>query len=91
MDDAIVSAYVHGASTRDVGKITEALMGEEAEQYHFTSALPVQVLKALSPVLARHLGEACVASPGETYLTRKGPTRAAPQKVAVVPALSNLR
>jgi transposase-like protein len=28
VDDAIVSAYVHGASTRDVGKITEALMGE---------------------------------------------------------------
>ncbi len=29
IDDAIVSAYVHGASTRDVGKITEALMGEQ--------------------------------------------------------------
>jgi putative transposase len=29
VDDAIVSAYVHGASTRDVGKITEALMGEQ--------------------------------------------------------------
>jgi len=29
LDEAIVSAYVHGASTRDVGKITEALMGEQ--------------------------------------------------------------
>jgi putative transposase len=28
LDDAIVSAYVHGASTRDVGQITETLMGE---------------------------------------------------------------
>ena len=28
VDDAIVSAYVHGASTRDIGQITEALMGE---------------------------------------------------------------
>jgi putative transposase len=28
VDDAIVSAYVHGASTRDVGEVTEALMGE---------------------------------------------------------------
>jgi transposase-like protein len=28
VDDAIVSAYVQGASTRDVGRITEALMGE---------------------------------------------------------------
>jgi putative transposase len=29
VDNAIVSAYVHGASTRDVGKVTEALMGEQ--------------------------------------------------------------
>ncbi len=28
IDDTIVSAYVHGASTRDIGQITEALMGE---------------------------------------------------------------
>ncbi len=28
IDDTIVAAYVHGASTRDVGQITEALMGE---------------------------------------------------------------
>lgn len=29
VDDAIVSAYVQGASTRDLGRITEALMGEQ--------------------------------------------------------------
>jgi transposase-like protein len=29
VDDAIVSAYVQGASTRDIGRITEALMGEQ--------------------------------------------------------------
>jgi len=28
VDDTIVSAYVHGASTRDIGQITETLMGE---------------------------------------------------------------
>jgi putative transposase len=28
IDDTIVSAYVHGASTRDIGQITETLMGE---------------------------------------------------------------
>jgi transposase-like protein len=28
IDDTIVSAYVHGASTRDIGEITETLMGE---------------------------------------------------------------
>ena len=28
IDDTIVSAYVHGASTRDIGQLTETLMGE---------------------------------------------------------------
>jgi len=28
LDNTIVSAYVHGASTRDIGQITETLMGE---------------------------------------------------------------
>ncbi len=32
IDDAMVSAYVHGASTRDVGQITEALMGEHVSK-----------------------------------------------------------
>ncbi len=30
--DAMVSAYVHGASTRDIGQITEALMGEHVSK-----------------------------------------------------------
>jgi hypothetical protein len=59
-------------------------MGEAAERYRFTSALPVQVLKALTPVLSRHLGEACVFAPGETYLTRKVPSKAVPQKIAAI-------
>ncbi len=29
LDDTIVSAYVHGASTRDIGQITETLMGAQ--------------------------------------------------------------
>jgi len=32
IDNAMVSAYVHGASTRDVGQITEALMGEHVSR-----------------------------------------------------------
>ncbi len=32
VDAAMVSAYVHGASTRDVGQITEALMGEHVSK-----------------------------------------------------------
>jgi membrane peptidoglycan carboxypeptidase len=76
---------------RYFGTVTAYVMGEEAQRYHFTSALPVQVLKALGPVLARHLSEACVFAPGETYLTRKVPAKVVPQKVAAAPALSALR
>jgi len=32
LDEAIVSAYVHGASTRDIGDITEALVGEQVSR-----------------------------------------------------------
>jgi len=32
LDEAIVSAYVHGASTRDIGDITEALAGEQVSR-----------------------------------------------------------
>ena len=32
VDDTMVAAYVHGASTRDIGQITEALMGEHGRR-----------------------------------------------------------
>ena len=32
VDDTMVAAYVHGASTRDIGQITEALMGEHVSR-----------------------------------------------------------
>ena len=32
IDDTMVAAYVHGASTRDIGQITEALMGEHVSR-----------------------------------------------------------
>lgn len=32
LDDGIVAAYVHGASTRDIGEITEALVGENVSR-----------------------------------------------------------
>ncbi len=32
IDDAMVSAYVHGASTRDIGHVTKALMGEHVSK-----------------------------------------------------------
>src|SRR5439155_5182788 len=43
IDDTIVSAYVHGASTRDVGQISETLMGE-----HVGRSTVSRVTKSLS-------------------------------------------
>ncbi len=79
--------FVFMLGDRYFGTVTAYVTGEEAEQYRFTSALPVQVLKTLTPVLAAHLGAACVFAPGETYMTRKGAPRSAPQKVAAVQPL----
>jgi hypothetical protein len=42
IDDAMVSAYVHGASTRDIGYVTEALMGE-----HVSKSTVTRVAKTL--------------------------------------------
>jgi membrane peptidoglycan carboxypeptidase len=55
---------------RYFGTVTAYVMGEKASQYSFTSALPVQVLKVLSPVLAQHLGDACSAEPNPGRMTR---------------------
>jgi hypothetical protein len=69
---------------RYFGTVTAYVLGEEAQKYQFTSALPVQVLKALTPTLARNLGTACVFAPGETVITHRPPAPVVPQKVAAI-------
>jgi putative transposase len=41
VDDTMVAAYVHGASTRDIGQITEALMGEHVSRSTVSRAAKV--------------------------------------------------
>jgi membrane peptidoglycan carboxypeptidase len=55
---------------RYFGTVTAYVMGEKSSQYAFTSALPVQVLKVLGPVLAQHLGDACTAEPNPGRMTK---------------------
>jgi membrane peptidoglycan carboxypeptidase len=55
---------------RYFGTVTAYVMGEPANRYRFTSSLPVQVLKVLSPLLSRHLGSACMAPPASGRMTR---------------------
>jgi membrane peptidoglycan carboxypeptidase len=80
--------FVFMLGDRYFGTVTAYVLGEEAQKYQFTSALPVQVLKALTPALARNLGEACVYAPGETIMTRKP---AAPTPAEKVAALESAR
>jgi hypothetical protein len=83
--------FVFMLGERYFGTVTAYVLGEEAQKYQFTSALPVQVLKALTPTLARNLGSACVYAPGETFMTRKVPAPVVPQKVAALQALETAR
>ena len=40
------------------GTLTAFVPGEDASSFHFTSALPAQVLKSMAPVLAPHINQA---------------------------------
>jgi len=48
------ATFVFFLGDRFFGVVTAYVTGPEASRYHFTSALPVQVLKSLAPVLSSH-------------------------------------
>ena len=64
------ATFVFMIGDRYFGTVTAYVMGEQADQYRFTSSLPVQVLKVLSPLLAQHLGTACDLQPALRRVTR---------------------
>jgi len=76
--------FVFMLGDRYFGTVSAYVVGEEAQKFRFTSALPVQLLKALTPVLARNLGNACIFAPGDTYMTRKPVPPLTAQKIAAV-------
>ena len=45
------ATFVFFLGDRFFGVVTAYVNGPEAARYHFTSALPVQVLKGLAPIL----------------------------------------
>jgi membrane peptidoglycan carboxypeptidase len=57
------ATFVFYLGPRHFGTLTAYVMGPEAGKYNFTSALPVQILKSMGPVLLPHLepkaAEAC--------------------------------
>lgn len=52
------ATFVFFLDDRFYGVVTAYVTGPEAARYHFTSALPVQVLKVLAPVLTPYLDRA---------------------------------
>ena len=50
------AAFVFYIGDRYFGVITAYVQGREAEHYHFTSALPVTLLKLLAPTIIREAG-----------------------------------
>src|SRR5262249_35397831 len=56
------ATFVFFLGDRFFGVVTAYVTGPEADRYHFTSALPVQVLHGLAPVLAPCLGGVRVES-----------------------------
>lgn len=49
------ATFVFYLGDRHFGTLTAFVVGEEAGKYHFTSALPVQVLRGMAPLLQSYL------------------------------------
>jgi membrane peptidoglycan carboxypeptidase len=64
------ATFVFMIGERYFGTVTAYVMGEKANAYSFTSALPVQVLKVLAPVLSEELGNACGPPSSPRRMTR---------------------
>src|SRR5690606_2122392 len=49
------ATFVFYIGPRHFGTLTAFVPGQAADQFRFTSALPLQVLKGMAPILNRHL------------------------------------
>jgi hypothetical protein len=82
LDSRVVSraaTFVFALGERYFGTVTAYVHGAEAKRYGFTSSLPVQVLKALAPLLARDLGLPCDGDPARPVTTSVQAPRQSPE------------
>ncbi len=80
------AAFVFYIGDRYFGVVTAYVQGREAEHYHFTSSLPVTLLKLLAPVLIAKLDNKQVQSPTVPNETINGEVK--PQKIEFKPLQS---
>ena len=57
------ATFVFYLDDRYYGVVTAYVQGREAENYKFTSALPVTILKLLAPAIMEHLGNQAATAP----------------------------
>ncbi|MFA5679197.1 MAG: transglycosylase domain-containing protein [Pseudomonas sp.] len=63
------ATFVFFIGPNHFGTLTAFVPGEDAEAFHFTSALPAQVLKSMAPVLTPHLTPLGDADPLQAQLS----------------------
>jgi membrane peptidoglycan carboxypeptidase len=83
------AAFVFYIGERYFGVVTAYVQGREAEKYHFTSSLPVTILKLLAPTILAKLDKNGAQRPAPPVENR---VDAAPRKVDLKPlsSLSNI-
>jgi membrane peptidoglycan carboxypeptidase len=65
------ATFVFYIDDRFYGVVTAYVQGREAENYKFTSALPVSILKLLAPAILEHTAQRAVAVPSPAGKTQK--------------------
>ena len=85
------ATFVFFLGDRFFGTVTAYVPGDDAESFHFTSAIAVQLLKALKPELEPLINEKPVGAPALVDSSRPKPPAVpvvAPAKEAALPASS---
>jgi len=72
------AAFVFYIGDRYFGVITAYVQGREAGDYHFTSALPVTILRLLSPILIAKINNQLAAPPENPAAVEQNPPQTLP-------------
>jgi membrane peptidoglycan carboxypeptidase len=82
------ATFVFYIDDRYYGVVTAYVQGREAENYKFTSALPVTILKLLSPAILDHSDLRAVAAP--LAPPRENPSKVKVRDINFTPSIVNL-
>ncbi|MBF8224273.1 transglycosylase domain-containing protein [Halomonas sp. 328] len=72
------ATFVFYLGDRHFGTLTAYVPGRDSDDFRFTSALPVQILKGMEPLLRQHLGDGCRQSPPSGLMVSSDSERPSP-------------